>query len=245
MAMKSPVLYLALAATAGTLCACTSVQSANLKTAGMSAQMSVTADGSGNTAVHANLYVGNNITDYVDLSPGDSLAATVNGHTQTMSRSSVLGVIGYDTSFGGGMDTENTMYTVALNRTGGDMSAPSSTVTLPKVFSITGPTPGKSFSRVNDSIVVTWDTTSGDAMSYSVDGTCLNERSHVSTGTDTGTVTIAKGALVSTNASNATTTCMATLILHRVRNGNIDPNFGSGGSISGEQDRSITFTSTP
>jgi hypothetical protein len=222
--------------------ACTSVKSSDLETSGMSAHMTVTADGQGNTDVIAELNVDTNATDFVDLSAGDSLVSTAaGGAPRSMSRSDVLGVISYDTGFTG-EDAAGTAYTVAFHRKAPNVSAPSSTCTLPQPFAITAPASGASLSRAGDAVVVAYSNSGQpDAMTYQVTGPCVN----TATGTlptDSGSITIPKGTLVE---SGGTSSCTATLTLRRSRNGQLDPAFGYGGSISCDQARTLTFTSTP
>lgn len=229
------------------LCAgCTSLQSSDIKTAGMSAFMRVYADGTGQTTAYAELHAGNNVTDFVDLTSGDVLVATVAGQSQNMARTDFLGGISYQSSFSG-HDADGTMYTIALNRST-DVSAPSSTCVLPKPFTITAPTSSSTFSRANSDIVVTYDTTgTQDQMTWSAGGDCIKGSVGGTVSNDSGTFTIAKGTLVptDTDASTAAMTCQAHISLTRSRVGQLDPHFGSGGKITAEQDRSVTFNSTP
>jgi hypothetical protein len=226
--------------------ACTTVQSADIKTAGMSAHMTVTADGSGGTEAVAQLNVDDNITDFVTLSTGDSLVTQVAGQSQTMSESDVLNDVSYSAAFSG-QDAANTSYTIAFNRKS-DTSAPTSTCTLPAGFSISAPAAGLSFSRASDVINVAYGAAgTGDIMQYSISGSCLNEAVSTSVGNgDPGTFSVAKGSLTlpSSNASS-TATCQATLSITRKRVGQLDGAFGSGGEIDCIQSRQVTFTSTP
>ncbi len=223
---------------------CTSIQSADIKTAGISAFMRVYADGTGQTTAYAELHVGNNVTDFVDLSAGDALVATVAGQSQNMARTDFLGGISYQSTFSG-HDADGTMYTIALNRSS-NVSAPSSTCVLPKPFSITAPTSSSTFSRANSDIVVTYDTTgTQDQMTWSAGGDCVKGMVSGTVSGDSGTFTIAKGVLVPTDASAAAMSCQAHISLTRSRPGQLDSHFGSGGKITAEQDRSVTFNSTP
>jgi len=232
-----PCLFLVSAA------ACTDLQSSDLKTAGMSATMSVTGDGTGATSVTAQFNVDNNGTDFVNLSSGDSAAATAGSQTRPMSESNALGDISYQASFTG-LDAAGTEYIIALNRTS-DVSAPSSTVTMPSPFNITAPTSSSTFSRATGDIVVTYDTPgSSDSMSWTVSGTCVNGASGVVSG-DTGMFTIAHGNLVLPGGGASSGTCQATVTLTRSRSGTIDPHYGSGGSIIAQHVRSVEFNSTP
>ena len=121
----------------GTVSGCTSVNSSDVKTSGMSADMQVVADGSGNTNVGMQLHVDTNVTDFVKLSQGDTLTATTGSQTATMSQTQIFGGTWYNAQFTGA-DAEGTQFTVSFNR-GSDVSAPNSTATLPKPFNITAP----------------------------------------------------------------------------------------------------------
>jgi hypothetical protein len=226
--------------------ACTSVKSNDIETAGMSAHITVTADGQGHTGAVAEINVDDNPTDFVDLTPGDSLVATAAGSaSQSMARSDLLGIISYGASFTG-QDAPGTNYTVAFHRAAPAVSAPSSTCTLPQPFSITTVATNLSLSRANDAVVVTYSNPGqSDAMTYLVTGDCLTTLSG-SLPTDSGTVTIAKGTVTPSGASsNASSSCTATLTIRRSRAGQLDSAFGYGGGISCNQARTITFVSNP
>jgi hypothetical protein len=224
--------------------ACTDLKSADLKTDGMSAYMSVTADGSGQSQVSAKLQVDNNATDYVTLSSGDTLVASVAGHSQTMSESNVLGIVSYAASFSG-QDGSGAAYTVALRRAS-DVSAPNSTCTLPAAFTIGAPATGSTFSRATQDIVVNYGQgSSGDAVSYSLSGSCITGSNATVSG-DPGTFTLSRGSILGVQGQASTqTSCQVTLTITRNRAGTIDPAYGSGGQINCVQTRSVSFTSTP
>jgi len=226
------------------LCAaCTSVQSADIKTAGISAIMLVSADGTGQTQVTAELHVDSNSTDFVTLSSGDTLMATAGGQSRTMSESNFVGAVSYETTFSG-LDANGTAYTIALNRTS-DVSAPSSTCALPDPFNITAPTASGTFSRANDTITVTYDTAGTmDQMAWSAGGDCVQGEVGGTVSPDSGSFTVAKGSLVPTSPPPSMT-CQAHITLTRSRPGQLDSHFGSGGSITAQQVRTVTFNSTP
>ena len=132
---------------------------------------------------------------------------------------------------------------MALQRTS-DVSAPSSTCTLPSPFTITAPTSSGSYSRTGSDLTVTYATAgTGDTMTWNISGECVTGQSGTVSG-DSGTFTIAKGLLTGQGAS-ASATCQATLSLTRSRPGQLDPHYGSGGSIVAQHVRSVTFNSTP
>jgi hypothetical protein len=229
-------------ASAAVVAGCTDLSSSDLKTAGMSATMTVQGDGTGQTTVTAQFNVDSNGTDFVNLTSGDTATASVASQSRTLSESNDLGDIAYETTFMG-EDAEGTLYTIALNRTT-DVSAPSSTVTMPSPFSITTPTSSSSLSRTASDITVTY-TNSGtpDTMTWYVSGDCIAGAAGTVSG-DAGTFVIAKGSLAtSQNAQGGT--CQATLTLTRTRPGQLDPHYGSGGSINAQHVRQVTFNSTP
>jgi hypothetical protein len=223
--------------------ACTTLQSSDLKTSGISAHMQVTADGSGATNVSATFNVDNNSTDYVDLTAGDTAAATVAGQTRTMSRSSTFGIISYETSFTG-QDADGTLYTIALNRMS-DVSAPSSTCTLPKPFNITAPTANTTASRAAD-LLVTYDAPgTQDTMSWQASGSCIQGILGGNVAGDSGSFTIAKNSLLPVAPSSAASTCQMQITLTRQRPGQLDTHFGGGGAILASQQRTVTFNTAP
>lgn len=224
----------------GAAAGCTSVQSSNIKTAGMSANLTVTDDGSGSTNVRMQLNDGANS---IDLSNGDRLTATVGSQSSPMGRNDVIGDVYYTANFSGA-DAKDTMFTVAFTRAA-DTSAPNSNVSLPQPFNITAPTAGKSFSRATDDITVTYDSTGQpEGMNWSLDGSCVNSGSGSVTN-DTGSFTILHASLPSSDQMQKSASCTVTVTLKRSRNGTVDSAFGQGGSAVATQQRTITFTSAP
>jgi hypothetical protein len=223
---------------------CTTIQSSSLRTSGISAHMQIVGDDTGQTKVSAQFNVDNNSTDFVDLSTGDTVVASVGGQSQPLSRVSFLGTVSYQAAFTG-QDADGTLYTIALNRAT-DVSAPASTCTMPKPFQITAPTSNGSFSRATSDITVTYDTIgTQDSMNWSAGGNCIKGLVGGSVTNDAGSFTIARGTLVPTDPTQSTITCQAQITLTRERPGNLDPHYGSGGSIVAQQVRTVSFNSTP
>lgn len=222
---------------------CSSVSSSNLKTAGLRADLGVTANGAGDTVVTAEFRVDGAALTYVALQSGDRVTAAASGQTQTLQESTLLGTTAYAASFSGA-DAEGTTYRIALERDA-DTSAPNSTATLPAKFAITSPTgTSLSYSRANDDLVVTYDNAgTSDAMSCTVSGICINTTVLAFT-SDSGTLTIPKGSIVQAGTSSGATTCQVTLTVYRTRLGTLDPAF-AGGTVRASQARTIAFTSTP
>jgi len=237
---------LALLLAAGT--GCTSSQSKDIATDALYASMSVTADGSGQSVATAALQVGGpTSTDFLDLSPGDTLVATEDGtDPQTMTREDLLGAVFYQSTFG--IDSAGTLFQIAFDRTAtssmpNPVSAPDSHVSMPAPFDMTVVSSAGSFSRASDPIDITW-TGSGqsDPMSYQVYGSCIN-----TTGqniSDTGSVAIPAGTIQAQNGQGADN-CQITITLSRSRSGTVDPAYGKGGAITASQSRTVQVLSTP
>jgi len=211
----------------------------------MSASIVVSADGTGVSTVSARLSTDANALNSIQLDSGDIFATTVGTQSQDMTMVDLLGDITYQATFNGA-DASGASYDVALNRRPGFVSAPSSIVTMPQPYNMTAPTSTGTFSRANEDVTVTYDTSgTQDPMTWSVtDGSCASAPSGT-VANDSGSFTIAKGSLVSTEANQKTTTCQVTITLKRTRTGTIDSHFGYGGNITATQGRSVTFTSTP
>jgi hypothetical protein len=223
---------------------CTDVDSTNLNTSGIRAELTVTGRGDGTASASAGLYVQDSTLTFVELQEGDELTATTGDETKTMEKSELFGVIDYYASFADA-DAEGTAYTIAFNRDSAE-SAPGSTATLPAKFNLTAPEgDALSYSRADDDIVVTYDNSGkSDEMSYSLDGDCLNVYGKVLDG-DPGTFTIPKGTLtLKDTTTTAPTSCQVTVRVSRTRAGTLDPAFGEG-HMSGVQMRTFTFSTMP
>lgn len=234
-------------ALAASLAACTSIQSSNLKTAGMTATMTVAADGSGSTTTTVVLNVDRSGTDFVSLSAGDSLTATAAGSaSRPLTEDSLLGEVHYVASFDG-MDGTGTPYRVAFERAS-DVGAPASSCTLPQPFQISPFPEGASFSRSGSDLTIAYAPSgTGDAMSYSVTGSCVNQVTARAIVGDPGVIVIPKGTLVAGQdgpGSAQSGACQVTVTVTRERPGAIDPHFG-GGTIAGEQVRGVRVGSVP
>jgi hypothetical protein len=219
--------------------ACTEdVNSTDVKTSGVYADMSVTAKGNGSSEVAAGLKVGgSNSNTYMNLDGADELIATVGDESKAMSG----GPNYYKTTFA--TDAADTAFVIAFNRGPDDIQAPNSTVSLPAPFTIAGIATGDSISRAAG-LTATWTAaTDGDSMRWSLDGDCLFATNRSLTG-DTGTVTVAT-ADFSVHSGDEQTSCPANFCVARTRSGTVDPNFGEGGVIDAEQQRCVAFTSAP
>ena len=223
------------------LAACESVDSTAVTTAGLYADITATADGSGSTRTTAILKVGGPTSNtYVDLIEPDSLEVTQAEDTQTMSKVSVGDYREYVADFD--VDEEDTEFAVALLREV-DEGAPNSVVRLPATFELTEPAADTSFSRDSDDLVISWSGTDDATMRADITGDCFSVDS-VDIDVDDGTVSFLAGSL-EPYEDKVDETCDAVVTVWRTRAGELDPNYGEGGVARGVQVRSVTVLSGP
>lgn len=223
------------------LCAgCSTVDSSDVLTSGIHAEMSAVSSGDGTTAVQATLYLGNPINlDFVDLTGDDELFAIHGSQRKEMTELIVINIVSHHASFP--VDAEGEHFEIDFTRTV-DNGAPSSTATLPPKFTLTGPTAATSRAAA---IALSWSpASSGDAMTWQANGDCID----VATGSisgDPGSFTVPANTLKKRMADGVADTCMVTVSIRRSRTGDVDPAYGKGGYIAGAQVRTITLMSTP
>lgn len=235
---------LAFAALAG--CA-EDVDSDDVATDAIYANIWVEASGDGNSRAYTALRVGGSSSNtFLELTDYDALMTFVNDTSKGMAESeSALGTT-YSATFP--YEAEDTPFRVAFLRTPppdgecAGKSAPNSTVTLPRPFSITAPAPSTSVSR-GAGFTFTWNNSGeSDPLSYRVSGTCIQDYSE-SISSDSGSYTIPAGSIMVVG-TDQTVSCAATLTLSRTRAGSLDPNYGEGGVISARQYRTLDFETT-
>ena len=223
------------------LVACESVDSTTVTTAGLYANITATADGSGSTRTTAILKVGGATSNtYVDLIEPDSLEATQGEETQTMSKVSVGDYREYVADFE--VDAVDTEFAIAFLREV-DEGAPNSVVQLPAPFELTEPSADTPFSRDEDDIVVSWDVIDDSPMRADITGDCFFADG-IDVDVDDGTARFSAASLESYE-DMADETCDAVITVWRTRAGDVDPNYGEGGAVSGVQVRSVTVVSGP
>jgi hypothetical protein len=115
-----------------------------------------------------------------------------------------------------------------------------SSAVLPAPFTL-DPTPSTQ-SRAQD-MTITFAPASTDPMTLQIDGSCI-ETYMVSVPVLAGGVAIAAGSVHKVQGQNIPDTCAATITLSRTRAGALDPAFGNGGTIRGEQVRKADVTTT-
>jgi hypothetical protein len=221
---------------------CAQVESDDVKTDGIYANLQVEATGNGSSVATASLKVGGSTSNtFLDLSPGDSLVAQSGADSADMVRNETLGAIWYSAVFA--TDSANTPFKISFVRDV-EVSAPDSDVTLPAGFAITGPAADSSYSRSADAVVVTWDGSgAADPFSWQITGNCIVAQFGQQTA-DSGTLTIPAGA-IQPGQNQGAASCQATIQLFRSRAGTLDGAYGEGGSVTARQTRSISILSAP
>jgi hypothetical protein len=217
-----------------------SVESENVFTDGVYAELRASATANG-TLMRAILVVGGSDSNtYLELTGGDSLSVTAGAETKEL-RAQRLGDRYHYTSNLAVVE-EDTEVVFRFERSIDD-GAPDSRCTMPRPTRIDAPVEGDTFSRVQDAVVITWDTSgSNQPIELEVTGDCFTTL-YQSFEDDPGSHTIEAETLAS--IEDPATACQATVTLSRTTSGSLDPGFGEGGSVVCIQSRSTTFRSEP
>lgn len=222
------------------LAGCSQTESSDVLTHGMSAEIFATTTGDGTTNVSATLFIGNPIyLNFVNLTGDDQLIASHGSEHKTMIETELLNVVSHHAQFQ--TDAEGELFEVAFLRMV-DAGAPSSTATLPAKFTIDAPP--ASASRASELTLTYAPAGSTDIMRWQAEGDCIE----LATGTipgDTGIVTIAPNTLKKRMGDMIADTCALKVTVTRARLGTLDPGYGKGGVIEGQQIRNVMLTSTP
>lgn len=220
--------------------ACQTTESDNILTRGMYASIEARSDGNGSTTVSTSLYLGPpSDLIFIDLVAGDQLVAHNRDQSKVMTEIIILNIVNHTATFP--TDVEGEEFEVEFRRQV-DPGAPSSLVTLPGPFTLDG-VPA-SVSR-NVAFGVSWTGSSGqtDRMKWSASGSCIESASGTITG-DPGSVTMPAGTFRKQPGQNIPDSCEVRVTVTRERDGDLDRAY-EGGSVTGTQTRSVTFTSTP
>lgn len=217
--------------------ACTErVESTDVRTTGIYPEITVTADGSGESDVEVRLKVGgSNSNTFLDLTGDDRLEVTVADETKEFDQSGTT----YRASFD--VDDEDTEFVIAFLRGDDDESAPASTVRLPAPFDLGLETEEASRSA-GDDIEFTWEPAGSGDIAWAMRGDCIFKEDDETP--DDGMHSVSSDQL-NAPPSDEEETCTVTLTMERSRGGEIDSAFTEGGDIVAIQTRSDTFTSTP
>jgi hypothetical protein len=236
MLHRSALVSLCLLGLSALGCSKETTSSSNIKTGGIAALIDVYADDDTSATVHVELKVGGSSSNtYVALEGGDSLTATANGKTKTLT-SIDTGI--YEADFSG--VEGGTEFQVTLDRPD-DTTASDNSGTLPDPFTLDRPT--ADLSRMTDDLELTWaPSDTGDGMNVDISGKCIFHYSHAMS--DTGSFVVAAGKLESTGGDEPET-CDLTAHVERARDGSADTIFDPESYFTLHQRRSAKFTSNP
>lgn len=210
------------------------VNSGDLRTSGMYAELTVTNSGDGTNLVVAVLRAGGSGGNTVQLTGGDKLVARSGTQELEMTDRGSSGHHEYTATLTG--NTAGQEIIVALDR-GGEGDAMASSVLLPAPLDLASPVEDAAFDRT-DTLEVQWAPTAPDSMTFDLDGTCIRGTS-VALPSDTGSYEVPDTALKVRTDSETAGTCRATITLTRTRNGTVDKAFGEGGSFEARQVRTV------
>src|SRR5262245_8113407 len=224
-ALRSAFLVSALAAALASGCETTS--SRDLRTSGIDAEITVSASSSTASNVHVRLLPGGDDDPFniVKLEGGDALFVESGGQRKRMASQTTS----YETSFA--IVASATPFRAILDRArADDIDAPDSVGQLPAAFEIGSLGSGER-SRAQE-LVVTWSTSgTPEKITLETQGSCVDNRS-ISVAGDPGTYTFSPGTL---RQSPDSSSCQATITIHRTRSGVVDTNLNSESSFTLEQ----------
>lgn len=219
---------------------CAKTDSSDLLSTGIYAAITATASGDGTTDVSTQLYVGNPVNlNYVDLTGDDQLVASFGNTEKVMTETTLLNIVSHKASFP--TDNEGDQFQVAFERSIDD-GAPNSIVTLPHKFTL-GTAPTTASRAANLSLTWAPTTSAPDVMRWEVKGDCIENESQI-LASDTGSLMIEANRIRKRMGEMVADQCPMTITVFRGRPGQLDPGYGKGGIISGQQVRSVMLTTT-
>lgn len=218
-----------------TLSGCAQMSSGEVATHDIQANIKVTADGSGDTFVSAELtHDRADWHTYVNLNGGDALHVSAAGRTRTMGESDVFNIVGYGARMP--VDRGGTEFQISFDRPAFE-SAPDSFVRLPRDFVLLPP--ARSVYDVDrDPVLLEWAGLSRDEMLLSFEGSCISDERYGMT-VDTGFFLLEPG-MVAPHPSWDGRPCEIRVTAERVRGGQLDAAFAHG-SIEASQLRTTYF----
>lgn len=225
------------------LTGCSTVESKDIRTSGMTANLVVTLPENADEAdVSASLRVGT--LTFVELGGDEELSAAGGGQTAKLDHHRAAGVTNYSTRLNG-VTKAGTEITVSLKRDGDNESAPASTVVLPERVRLTAPAAGTTYSR-RKPIAVKFDSEPSQQPSILTwAGECV-EPGSLQLEPGRTTATIARGSIkpAATTPGTSPTTCPVDLTLSRRVEGTLDKAFKDG-SIAAESQSVRRVVSAP
>ncbi len=237
--MRSPLILAGMLLPA--LVACESVDSSDVLTSGMYADLTAQTEGEGTRAT-ATLRVGGGTSNtFVRLGADDQLTVNLGETTLEMEEVSIGELYSYIADFDS--SEPGSTFNFAFNRVV-DEGAPASTATLPEPFTLMAPQPAEVFSRTTQDIPVNWENFNmGDPMEVRVTGDCIIDANLV-VAQDSGSFLIESGTLESFEGT-VDQACDATIMVYRRRTGTLDVGFGEGGLVYGSQLRTVKIRLDP
>jgi hypothetical protein len=230
----APALTIALALTG-----CSTVESKDIRTSGITAGLIVTLPEDTEAAdVSASLRVGT--LTFVELGDGEKITAAGGGHTVELKHHRAAGVTEYRNRLDG-VVAPGTEITFSLKRSGDNDSAPSSTVALPERVRLVAPAAGTTFSRRKD-IAVRFDSEPSRLPSILTwAGECI-ETGSLQLEPGRTSATIAAGSIKPAGTQPTTgtpaakpSTCPINLTLTRRTEGKLDDAFKDGSIVAESQ----------
>lgn len=221
------------------LTGCAKTDSSDLLSSGIYAGITAQAKGDGTTDVSATLFVGNPLNlNFVDLTGDDQLVASHGSQEMVMSETTLLNIVSHHAAFP--YDAEGEQFQVAFDRSV-DNGAPSSIATLPAKFTLdAAPTTSSRAAALS----LSWSpTASGSTMRWEVTGDCIENESQVLTA-DSGALTIEANRVRKRMGDGIADQCPMTVTVTRGKVGQLDPGYGKGGTVEGQQVRKVMLTST-
>ena len=237
--MKLRITALCLALTP--LIACEAVDSEDVLTSGMHADLAVTNTGD-NTRAAAVLRVGGATSNtFVELTGEDSLTVNIGEESTPLQAQNLGDLWSYNADLE--LGDAGTEYAFAFERSV-DEGAPSSTCTMPAPFELSTPEMDASVSRSEDSVLVSWEGSGeSDPMELIVDSECT-EYLAIAVDQDSGSYTIEAGEITAYEGMEDDN-CKGSLVLRRVRAGALDTGYGEGGQVHAAQERSVDLQFAP
>lgn len=230
--MRPIITLLKLSAVLCILPACESIESADLDTSGIWADIDIVHNGDGTLDVQAELKTGQRSNTWLQLTDGDQLHARIDeGDEQRMRGEELLSRFWYETTFDSAPD--DALVTVAFTRDEKD-DAPSSQVRLPLNFELTAPATNERFVP-GDTIAITWSNESSDRFKLKAEGDCVE--TFEKTVSDNGRFEVAADAFTRRGAEPS---CRISLKASRIRGGQVDSGF-DGGEMRAQQVRTVNF----
>ncbi|GAA3126755.1 hypothetical protein JOF29_002641 [Kribbella aluminosa] len=228
------------------LAGCSTVQSKDVRTSGISATYVVTVPETTQVAdVSASYRVGT--LTFIELGDGESVTSSGGGKDVKLKHHKPAGVTDYDGQLDGAV-AAGTEITFDLTRGSADDSAPKSTVKLPERVKLTAPVTGTTYSR-RAALAVRFDSRPSDLPSLVTwAGSCVQTGSvHLEPGRTSVSITpgsIRPVTVTPTPGVKPATTCPVDITLTRRTEGTLDKAFKDG-SITAETQSTRQITSTP